>query len=389
MKAIFLTTFCISLHVGSIESYLPQHQVVSRRSSNSMLKPLNSMPGGMPGGDGGPGFQEGMNNGPQDFPQGVGPMPGSPMVPMGPGGERSQPYGQPYGQSYGGNEGYHGGNGGAYSNGDNWYDSPGGTGWNNQNNNGGGQWWQNGGGGGGGSPYNTLQGNSRKTWSSQDPWNQRSSHIHLQSERPNAPLDAKIDFLHGPGNVARQMKVWSMDGHQRPVRANFANPSGGASRGNYGTIDVRNTGPMEFPISAGVAQSPETMGYGGQGLMPGGGPQQMMAPGGMSGPMRMGGDMAAGMKQMKTIQGESLKTFSFNPAVNYVQINLETDGMPCYADIEVSQGPGEARQALQVYSDDGTPWEGIVDIPGYGSTITIKNVGPMAYPIKASCEPIG
>eukprot|EP00526_Cylindrotheca_closterium_P000729 CAMPEP_0113637688 /NCGR_PEP_ID=MMETSP0017_2-20120614/19738_1 /TAXON_ID=2856 /ORGANISM="Cylindrotheca closterium" /LENGTH=378 /DNA_ID=CAMNT_0000548749 /DNA_START=70 /DNA_END=1206 /DNA_ORIENTATION=+ /assembly_acc=CAM_ASM_000147 len=378
MKAVFLTTFCISLHVGSIESYLPQHQVVSRRNMN--LKPLKSMP--MPGG-GGPesgGFQD-MPNGPQDLPQG-GPMPGAPMVPMGPGGQRS------YGQSYGGNQGYDngGGYGGGYSNGDNWYDSPhsnwnsGGNGMYNQGG-GGSNWWQS-----GVRQSNTLQGNSRKTYSSQDPWNQRTSHVYLQSERPNAPLDAKIDYLHGPGNVARQMKVWSMDGYQRPVRANFANPSGGASRGNYGTMDVRNTGPMEFPISAGVSQSPQTMGYGGRGLMQGP-EQQMMAPGGMSGPMRMGG--MAGMKQMQTVQGESLKTFSFDPNVNFVQIDLETDGMPCYADIEVSQGPGEARQTMQVYSDDGTPWEGVVELPGYGSTITIKNVGPMAYPIKASCEPIG
>ena len=308
------------------------------------------------------------------------------MGTIGSGGPQSRP--QPYGQSYGGTQGY---SSGGYSGGDNWYDSPhdnwnsGGTGWNNQG--GSGKWWQN----GVSNSNQLLQGNSRKTWSAQDPWNQRSSHIHLQSERPNAPLDAKIDYLNGPNNVVRQMKVWSMDGYQRPVRANFANPgSYGGSRGSYGTIDVKNTGPMEFPISAGVSQSQAPMGYGGQGLMSEvagpGGPQ--MGPGGMSGPMRMGGEMA-GMKQMKTIQGESLKTFSFDPYINYVQIDLETDGMPCYADIEVSQGPGEARQTLQVYSDDGTPWQGVVEVPGYGSTITIKNVGPMAYPIKASCEPIG
>lgn len=362
-----------------MESYLPQHQLVSRRQAGS----LNAMP--MPGGGPEAGFQggEGMSVPQGDFPQG---MPGAPMVPMGPGGERSRPYGQSYGQSYGGAGGYSGF--GGYSNGDNWYDSPhsnwnsGGTGWDNQG--GSGQWWQN----GVSQSNRVLQGGSRKTWSAQDPWNQQTSHVYLQSERPNAPLDAKIDYLNGPNNVVRQMKVWSMDGYQRPVRANFANPRG--SRSAYGTMDVKNTGPMEFPISAGVSQSHAPMGYGGQGLMdgprPGMGPDPMMG-GGMSGPMRMGG--SAGMKQMKTIQGESLKTFSFDPYVNYVQIDLETDGMPCYCDIEVSQGPGEPRQTLQVYSDDGTPWQGVVEVPGYGSTITIKNVGPMAYPIKASCEPIG
>ena len=92
---------------------------------------------------------------------------------------------------------------------------------------------------------------------------------------------------------------------------------------------------------------------------------------------------------MKTVQGGSLKTYTFDPQVNYVQIDIETDGMPCYAKVEVSQGPGDARQVFDVYSDDGAPWQGIVETPGYGSTILVKNEGPMEYPIKCSLEPIG
>jgi hypothetical protein len=103
---------------------------------------------------------------------------------------------------------------------------------------------------------------------------------------------------------------------------------------------------------------------------------------------QMGGGMPVGQREMKTVQGGSLKTYSFSPYVNYVQVDIETDGMPCYAKIEVSQGPGDARQTYEVYSDDGTPWQGIVETPGYGCTILIKNKGPMAYPIKASCQPM-
>lgn len=422
MKTFFITALCVSLQVGSIESYVSQNIQQIPHKDKQRPSQLNSMPPPMPGG-GGPDFgaQEPMHDAPQNLPQGVGPLPGAPMVPMGPSGPQAQPQSYSGGmqqqqqQGYGG-QGY-GGQGytGGYDD-DNWYDSPNdynsrrSTGWNNQ---GGAQkWWQS-----GVSQSNTLQGSSRKTWSSQDPWNQRSSHIHLESERPNSPLDATIDFLQGPGNVARRMKVWSMDGSSRPVRANFANPSGG-SRGYSNTIDVKNTGPMEFPLQAGVSQSQQPMMYGGQGMMPPGQPEQpyQMAPGGMSGPMmgggspmgmgldgrmaemdgtapmggvaRMGGSMS-GMKQMKTIQGGSLKTYSFDPRINYVQVDIETDGMPCYATIEVSQGPGDARQNMEVYSDDGTPWQGIVETPGYGSTILVKNVGPMAYPIKCSCEPIG
>eukprot|EP00980_Cylindrotheca_fusiformis_P007236 scaffold1525_cov142-Cylindrotheca_fusiformis.AAC.36 len=358
MKSFFAAAaLCVSLHSDTVESFMNRH---NRRSSCPVgTTSLNSMP--MP-------FSEGAGVGvrdhPTDLPEGVGPLPGSPMVPYGPNGPTSSSM-QPDSRGFGGQ----------YED-DYWYESPANNwnsnnnGWNNHQGSSS-KWWQS-----GVHQSNSLQGNSRKTWSSQDPWNQRSSHVHLQSERPYSPLTATVDFLQGPGNTARAMRVYSEDGYARPLRANFANPS----RGYSNTIDVKNTGPMEFPLAAGVSQSPQPMMYGGGGHQAAG-PQQQQ---------RMGGGMAgAGYKQMKTVQGGSLKTYSFDPYVNYVQVDIETDGMPCYAKIEVSQGPGDARQTYDVYSDDGTPWQGIVETPGYGSTILIKNEGPMAYPIKASCEPIG
>lgn len=379
MNSLFVA-LCVSLHANTVESYVNHNSpLLSKSRSGSMTtSTLQSMP--LPFSEGpGVGVQD-MSGYPEDLPQGVGPLPGQPMVPYGPNGPQSM---QPDSRGFGGQQHFDGGRGG-YDN-DYWYENPADNwnsntnGWNNQGSSS--KWWQS-----GMHQSNSLQGNSRKTWSSQDPWNQRSSHVHLQSERPYSPLTATVDFLQGPGNTARKMRVYSEDGYARPLRANFANPSGG-SRGYSNTIDVKNTGPMEFPMSAGVSQSQQPMMYGGGGLMGQmndgpmmNGPQQQMMGGGMVG---------TGQKQMKTVQGGSLKTYSFSPYVNYVQVDIETDGMPCYAKIEVSQGPGDARQTYEVYSDDGTPWQGIVETPGYGSTILIKNEGPMAYPIKASCEPMG
>jgi hypothetical protein len=376
MKKLLLSLF-ISLHLRRIEAYVNYAATKSRSISSSLY---SAPPGMMPFNDGpgpGVGVRDGPNDMPRDLPQQVGPLPGDPMVAIGPNGPQMQPDSR---GSFGGQN--------QFDN-DYWYENPSSNwnsnsnGWNNQGSSSS-KWWQS----GVSNSNNLLQGNTRKTWSSQDPWNQRSSHIHLQSERPYSPLTADIDFLQGPGNTARKMRVYSEDGHARPLRANFANPSGG-SRGYSNTIDVKNTGPMEFPLNAGVSQSPNSMGYGGQGLMDGSmmnGPQQQQQhyPG-----MNVMGSMNGGMKQMKTVQGGSLKHYSFDPYVNYVQVDIETDGMPCYAKIEVSQGPGDARQTYEVYSDDGTPWQGIVETPGYGSTILINNEGPLEYPIKASCEPIG
>jgi hypothetical protein len=404
MKYLF-ATLCVSFHAVTVESFMNHNSPLTsmRRSTlTTSTSSLNSMMP-MPFSEGPTvGFQD-MPGFPEDLPEGVGPLPGSPMVPYGPNGPQSM---HPDSRGFGGQQhqgDFYGGGRGGYDN-DYWYENPANNwnsntnGWNNQGASSS-KWWQS-----GANQSNSLQGNSRKTWSSQDPWNQRSSHVHLQSERPYSPLTATVDFLQGPGNTARKMRVYSEDGYARPLRANFANPSGG-SRGYSNTIDVKNTGPLEFPMAAGVSQSQQPMMYGGGG----GGGRQMGQMGQMNdgpmmngqqqqqGPMMngqqqqqmMGGGMTGGgYKEMKTVQGGSLKTYSFSPYVNYVQVDIETDGMPCYAKIEVSQGPGDARQTYEVYSDDGTPWQGIVETPGYGCTILIKNKGPMAYPIKASCEPM-
>lgn len=380
MKVVLLTV-CAFYNIGRTVSFHQSARNI-RLSSNALF---SGPPGMMPMNEG-PGVGVGVNDVPpgmpQDLPQGVGPLPGTPMVPYGPNGPQSSS------QSYGG------GFGNGYDD-DRWYENPSNN-WNNQNgwNNQGdsSKWWQN----GVRNSDNVLQGNSRKTWSSSEPWNMRSSHVHLQSERPYSPLTATVDYLQGPGNTARKMRVYSEDGYARPLRANFANTQGG-SRGYSNTIDVKNNGPMEFPMSAGVTQTPQPMmRNGGEGMMMNGGAIMGGMMGGMmgAGPDHdwvhgRGGMAGGGFKNMKTVQGGSLKTYTFDPQVNYVQIDIETDGMPCYAKVEVSQGPGDARQVFDVYSDDGAPWQGIVETPGYGSTILVKNEGPMEYPIKCSLEPIG
>ena len=291
-------------------------------------------------------------NMPQDLPQEVGPLPGEPMIPYGPNGAQA-----PDPRGFGGGNSY----GNSYDQDDRWYENPRNNwnnnqnGWNNQGDSS--KWWQN----GVRNSNNILQGNSRKTWSSNEPWNQQSSHVHLQSERPYSPMYATVDYLQGPGNTARKMSVYSEDGSARPLRASFANTQGG-SRSYSNTIDVKNNGPLEFPMSAGVSQSPQPMMRNGGAMMDGGAMMGGMMNGGAvmggmwgSAPDRdwvhgpAGGMAGGGYKNMKTVQGGSLKTYSFSPHVNYVQVDIETDGMPCYAKIEVSQGPGDSKQVVDVY----------------------------------------
>lgn len=202
-----------------------------------------------------------------------------------------------------------------------------------------------------------LQGNSRRTWHSNDPHAQ-TSEVWLQSERPRAPLYANVSFRNGPGNTPRKMRVYSEDGFLRPVKAYFTNPKGG-SRAYSNMVDIMNTASMEFPISATVSHSRD---FGSQGRS------------------------FQGEMDWKSVQGESIRTYAIEANTRSVKVNLESDGMPLMANIEVLEGPGDVRQLIEVQSDDGSPWEGVVAIPGYGASIIVRNVGPMAFPIRSSVE---
>jgi hypothetical protein len=94
----------------------------------------------------------------------------------------------------------------------------------------------------------------------------------------------------------------------------------------------------------------------------------------------------------QTVQGGALKTFPFHdPSVASVQVSLETEGLPLMAVIELWQGPGNVKQLAEIYSDDGMskPFRTIVDLtPGYGSTVAVRNVGPLEYPLTAKVEPV-
>ena len=90
-----------------------------------------------------------------------------------------------------------------------------------------------------------------------------------------------------------------------------------------------------------------------------------------------------------TVQGSgSLKTWSFTSA-DRAQVILRTEGRPLDADVEVWAGPDNVPQKLRVYSEDGWryPFTAAVGTPrGYTSTVAVRNVGQMEFPIEACVE---
>jgi len=87
------------------------------------------------------------------------------------------------------------------------------------------------------------------------------------------------------------------------------------------------------------------------------------------------------------VQGGSLKTWSFrSPAVERVMINLETEGRPLNADVELWQGPDNTPHKMRIYVEDGSlrPFRGFMETPRGPNTIAIRNTSQMEFPLAAA-----
>lgn len=105
-------------------------------------------------------------------------------------------------------------------------------------------------------------------------------------------------------------------------------------------------------------------------------------------------DDAFSKSTVEHVQGGSLKTWSFeDPNVERVKIDLDTEGRPLDAEIELWQGPNNSPQKMRVYSEDGyyRPFSAVIETHGsmwHGSdTIAVRNVAQLAFPMTASVEP--
>lgn len=231
------------------------------------------------------------------------------------------------------------------------------------------QWWEDGQSMGQtmGGMGRTLQGNTRSTVGV--PFGNQRSEVYLETE--GRPLDTEIELWDGPGNTPTKMKVYSEDGRLRPFRAYVNNPS---RSGSPSTMSIRNSGPMEFPMSASVGAD-------------------MSSPGAMraadSGRPGFASSPTSSSFNLVDVQGGSLKTWSLDGNVGSAEVTIETDGLPMYAVVELWGCGGHVKQLAEIYNDDGyaRPFSAIVETPGGANTICVRNKGPIAYPMKASVEP--
>lgn len=98
-------------------------------------------------------------------------------------------------------------------------------------------------------------------------------------------------------------------------------------------------------------------------------------------------DSLWGTGSPKSIQGnKALKTWTItNEDVERVQVLLKNDGTPLTGLVEVWTGPDSTPQRISVRSDNGSdyPFSAVLEVPPDQSSIAIRNMGPMEFPMGA------
>lgn len=194
----------------------------------------------------------------------------------------------------------------------------------------------------------TVQGGSLKTWSFADP---RVDRVQVCLRTEGRPLKSNIELWQGPDNTPYKLDVYLEDGELRPFNAAIDIPGGSNS------ISVRNTGQLEFPISACIEADTSNMGK--------------------------------GMGKGRVIQGGAVHTIPFDPTVQSVHLLLKTDGRPMTARIELMQGPYNDKQVMEIYTEDGMfrPFAAVIETPGVGNVVRIVNTATVEFPLTATVEP--
>jgi len=197
-----------------------------------------------------------------------------------------------------------------------------------------------------------VQGGSLKTCS----FEESVDRVSVYLKTTGRPLNANVELWQGPDNSPQKMSVYLEDGELRPFRVTVESP------GSSNAVAIRNTGQMEFPLTAGL----------------------LCDQSGNASPS----EILLAKSEYRTVQGGAVYTTPFPPSVDSVQVALRTDGRPLNSRIELLQGPNNNKQVMEVYTEDGQqrPFYVIIDTPGSGNVIRIVNTATVEFPLTACAE---
>jgi len=205
------------------------------------------------------------------------------------------------------------------------------------------------------SPSVRVQGMTLKTWDVSAPSTDRVQ-VSLKSE--GRPIESQIELWTTPSYIPTKMRVYTMDGKDRPVNAVIETPK------ETNTVAVYNNAEIDFPFDAAVV------------------------------------DTGLG-KAMEALSGETpelvqgagaIRSYTFGPEVDSVQVLLKTAGLGernMKAMVEVTEGPNQVKQIIELYASSGykNPFYMTLALPATFSTVRIINENTVEFPFDAYVVP--
>jgi hypothetical protein len=197
------------------------------------------------------------------------------------------------------------------------------------------------------SPSVKVQGNTLKTW---DIGEESTQRVQLSLRSVGRPIDANVELWHTPSYIPTKFRIYTEDGESRPVDAIIETPK------HPKTVAVFNTGSMEFPFDAAVANTGLGRAYDSLQDVPG-----------------------------KLVQGGQITSYVFPGNVESVQVLLKTNERNMKALIELTQGPNQVKQFIEVYASVGykNPFFCVIQTPGANNAIRIINQNTVEFPFDA------
>jgi len=197
------------------------------------------------------------------------------------------------------------------------------------------------------SPVVRIEGETRKTFQFGDP-DREDVQVALSST--GRPIFCDVEVWIGPDWTPMTLKIHSEDGQKRPVQTVIG------TRKKMANVEVRNTGPYEFSLSAACAYAkPPVMGV------------RDKIPQAIAG---------------KYVEGGAVHSVALPSDINQVQVLLNTDTRQLNAKIELLNGPNNIKQHFEVFTNNGllNSLYVVFNCPGGGNTIRVRNMAPLEFP---------
>jgi len=201
------------------------------------------------------------------------------------------------------------------------------------------------------SPSVRVQGDTLKTW---DIGAEAIERVQLSIRSQGRPINANCELWHTPAYIPTKFSIYTEDGLARPVDAVIETPK------HPKTVAVYNTGSVDFPFDCNVANTQLGKAY----------------------------DSLSG-EEGELVQGGKITSYTFGSEVESVQILLKTDERNMKAKIELTQGPNEVKQIIEIYASVGykNPFYLVMQTPGANNAIRVINQNTVEFPFDAYVVP--